>query len=91
MKSSKIQKLENDLKKLRKTPQNARAIQKLAKALGRVTVNRGAEPNWINPKFPVLRPVSIPDHGGKDLAIGTKNAILNQLEDDIAEWKLASD
>jgi hypothetical protein len=84
----KIAKLESELKRLRKTPQNARSIQKLAKALGRVTVNRGPEPNWINSKFPTLRPVSIPDHGSRDLATGTKNSILNQLEDDLNEWKM---
>lgn len=77
------------MKRLRKTPQNARSIQKLAKALGRVIVKRGSEPNWINPKFPTLRPVSIPDHGGKDLATGTKNSILDQLEDDLNEWNMA--
>jgi hypothetical protein len=90
MKPSKILKLENELIRLRKTPQNARAIQKLAKALGRTKVTRGKEPNWINLNFSTLPPVSIPDHGGKDLAIGTRSSILNQLEDDLTEWKMAA-
>jgi hypothetical protein len=41
---------------------------------------------WESNEFPTLRPLSIPDHGNKDLAPGTQSSILNQLEDDIFAW-----
>lgn len=70
---------------MRRSPQKAAALQSLAKRLGRTKADRGKEPTWVSP-FP-LYPLSIPDHGGgKDLANGTKNSILNQLEDDILAW-----
>ncbi len=34
-----------------------------------------------------LFPLAIPHHGGRDLPVGTKNSILNQLEDDILAWE----
>jgi hypothetical protein len=36
--------------------------------------------------FPHLRPLSIPNHKGRDMPPGTKNSILNQLEDDVDAW-----
>jgi hypothetical protein len=42
---------------------------------------------WESVEFAELYPLSIPDHGGRDLAIGTKNSILDQLEDDILAWE----
>ena len=59
----------------------------MAKRLGRKKVKRGSEPMWENKEFPDLFVLSIPDHGGRDLAVGTKNSILDQLEDDIAAWE----
>ena len=44
---------------------------------------------WLSEEFPDLYVLSIPDHGGKDLSIGTRNSILNQLEDDILAWEEA--
>jgi hypothetical protein len=76
------------LAQLRRSPQKAYDIQSLAKRLGRVAVGkRGKEPVWQSTEFTELFVLSIQDHGGKDLAIGTKNAILDQLEDDIAAWE----
>lgn len=40
----------------------------------------------MSDEFPHLRPLAIPSHKGRDLATGTKNAILNQLEDDLIAW-----
>lgn len=42
---------------------------------------------WESEAFIELYALSIPDHGGRDLAIGTKNSILDQLEDDILAWE----
>ncbi len=36
--------------------------------------------------FPHLRPLSIPNHKGRDLPLGTKNSILDQLEEDLDAW-----
>jgi hypothetical protein len=37
-------------------------------------------------EFPDLWPLSIPDHGSRDLSRGTKNSILTQLEEDLLAW-----
>lgn len=86
MKRNKLDKLKREGERLRRSAANAEALQKYAKSLGRKLAKRGKEPTWLNKEFPTLRPLSIPDHGGKDLAIGTKNSILNQLEDDQIAW-----
>jgi hypothetical protein len=56
-------------------------------------VKRGKEPMWESTEFDELYPLSIPHHGGRDLAIGTKNSILDQLEGDVCAWeaRLADD
>lgn len=41
---------------------------------------------WESTEFD-LYPLSIPRHGGRDLAIGTKRSILDQLEDDVQAWE----
>ncbi len=52
---------------------------------------------WYNGRtgfpFAHLPPLAIPHHGGRDLAPGTRDSILDQLEDDVHEWdvKLADD
>jgi hypothetical protein len=87
MSRKKLDQLKRELEQMRRSPQNARALQGLAKRLGRKPVKRGKEPMWESPEFADLYALSIPDHGGRDLAIGTKNSILNQLEDDILAWE----
>jgi hypothetical protein len=74
----------------RKGGVSASEVQELAVGLGRTKfTGRGKEPTWINASLTHLRPLSIPDHGGgKDLKVGTKNSILNQLQEDIDAWTL---
>jgi len=73
---------------LRRSPQKAAALESLARRLGRSLVNRGKHPMWENTEFGDLYPLSIPSHGSKDLPIGTKNSVLDQLEEnDIAAWE----
>jgi len=86
MNRAKLNKLWFAVQQARRSPQNAAALQKFAKQLGRRKENRGKEPTWTSDQFSDLRPLSIPDHGGRDLAPGTKNNILNQLEDDLIAW-----
>jgi hypothetical protein len=42
---------------------------------------------WESVPFPELRPLSIPDHKGRDMPRGTKNSILDQLEEDLLAWE----
>lgn len=56
-------------------------LENLAKACGRERSKRGNEPNWINPEFKKLYPLSIPHHG--ELNRYTARSILNQLEADL--------
>jgi hypothetical protein len=87
MKRRKLEKLRRELERKRLSPQKANALQKLALRLGRRKVKRGKEPTWES-DLPGCYPFPIPDHGGKDLPPGTRNSILNQLEDqDIAAWE----
>jgi hypothetical protein len=61
----------------------------LAISLGRKLVKRGKHPLYESVPFPNLHALSIPFHGGSgDLKTGTKNSILIQLEEDIAELEL---
>ncbi len=86
MNRKKLNKLWRQIEGMRKTSPKAFEIQKLAKQMGRKKVKRGKEPTWESREFQDLRPLSIPDHGGKDLSPGVKNSILNQLEDDLICW-----
>lgn len=65
-------------------------LQALARSLGRKLDNRGKEPNWINPNFRDLRPVSIPDHPG-DMNRFTAQNVLHSLEEDIEHWEASLD
>ena len=71
---------------MRQLSPKARDLEELARSLGRTIFNRGKEPTWVNKYFSELPPLSIPHHGGRDLATGTKHSILTQLEDDLAKW-----
>jgi hypothetical protein len=75
----------------RHSAQKASAVESLARRLGRKPVNRGKHPMWESAEFPRLYPLSIPHHGAKDLSIGTRNSILEQLEDDVAAWERVLD
>jgi hypothetical protein len=86
MTRNKFKKLRLKLAQMRHSPQKADALQKFAGQLGRRLASRGKEPTWVSDRFPQLRPLSIPDHGNRDVAPGTKNSILNQLEDDLNSW-----
>ena len=93
MDRKKLYKLKAKLDETRRSSPKALKLQRLAKQLGRKKMKRGKEPTWENENFPELRPLSIPDHGGKELPTGTKYSILNQLEDDYIAWdeKLTED
>ena len=81
-----IAKIRAVLTAMRRSPQKALDLERLAKQLGRDRVNRGKEPVWVNPDLGVY-PLAISHHGGQDLPIGTRNSILNVLEDDLLAWE----
>ncbi len=70
----------------RRSQPKAQELISLAKGLGRKEVNRGKEPTYESTAFN-LRPLSIPNHKGRDLAPGTRNSILDALDDDLIEWE----
>jgi hypothetical protein len=91
MDRKKLDKISRALAQLRRSPQNARSMENLAKRLGRKRVKRGKEPVWESQVFAQLYPLAIPKHGGRDLAPGTKNNILDQLESDVFAWECKID
>lgn len=72
---------------MRQAQPKARDLQSLAQKLGREKVQRGKHPMWESVVFPELRALSIPDHKGRDMPRGTKNSILDQLEEDLIAWE----
>jgi hypothetical protein len=97
MNRQKLNKLRRELEQLRRGQHKAADLEHLATKLGRKFLkgagSRGKEPMWVSTEFDDLFPLSIPRHGGQDLAIGTKNSILDQLELDLTAWdeRLAED
>jgi hypothetical protein len=89
MKLKRLNKLKRQLLQLRRSSARAADVEALAIELGRRKRKgkRSKEPTWVSTEFDNLSPLAIPHHGGRDLTIGTKNSILNQLELDIAEWE----
>ena len=60
-------------------------LQRLARRLGRTLSPRGKHPTWVSRLLPAATPLSIPDHGGKELNRYTARAILDQMEQDLNE------
>lgn len=76
---------------MRKSPQGkkARDLVSIALRVGRVRDNRGKEPTYVREVDPSLSPpLSIPDHGARDLKTGTTRNIIDALLDDVSEWEI---
>jgi len=93
MNRKKLNKLGLELSQRRRAPQKAESLESLAIRLGRKKFRgkRGKEPIWLSDVFDDLPPLSIPHHGGRDLAPGTRDSILDQLEDDWRAWDMTLD
>src|SRR5580704_1380007 len=87
MDRNKLERLRQTLADLRRVQPKSRQLQSVAGQLGRRPVRRGKEPMYESEPFPHLRPLSIPNHKGRDMAPGTRNSILNQLEEDADAWE----
>ena len=86
MNRRRLDRIKRLLEQARRSPQKARDLEALARMLGRRQDKRGKEPTWVHDELPVY-PLSIPHHGGRDLKPGTRNNILNALEDDVMAWE----
>jgi hypothetical protein len=87
MDRKKLDSIREDMDAMRRRMVKAADLQALAKQLGRHPVNRGKHPNWESEAFEHLRPLSIPDHGGRDLSKTVRSCALKLLEDDVAAWE----
>src|SRR5262245_43562288 len=86
MNRKRLERIKRLLQQARRSQQKARDLETLARMLGRRQDKRGTEPTWVHDELPVY-PMSIPHHGGRDLAPGTRNSILNVLEGDAIVWE----
>lgn len=64
----------------------SRELENLATSLGRQQHKRGKEPTWVHETLDRM-PISIPNHGGKDLNRFTARNIINSLEADVEAWE----
>lgn len=89
MKRKKLEELRRELIRCRASQQKPRDLEAIAKRLGRKKQKgkNTKHPMWVSQEFDYLRPLSIPHHGGKDLPGGTRNSILDQLEEDVLAWE----
>ena len=87
MNKRKLLKASRLLDQMRLSPQKAADLEHVARKLGLKPVSRGKEPTWESDDFPFLDPISIPHHGGRDLAPGTKNSVINCLEAYAVAWE----
>lgn len=87
MNRKKLDKIKREIAQARRSPQKARDLEGLARRLGRKEVKRGKEPVWENQDLEEVYPLAIPHHGNKDIPPGTRNNILNSLEDDVLGWE----
>jgi len=84
MNPKKIKNLRAQLNQLRRQGGiKSRELERFAEALLRERHKRGSEPTWVSTRFKDIRPVSIPNHAGRDLNRHTAGSILNQLEEDL--------
>jgi hypothetical protein len=86
MNRGRLDRIKRLLGQARRSQQKARDLETLARMVGRRQDRRGKEPTWVHDELPV-HPLSIPHHGGRDLRPGTRNSILNVLEDDVIAWE----
>jgi hypothetical protein len=79
-----IERLRADIQALRRVGGvRSSDLQSIARRLGRSLSPRGKHPTWVSHILPTAPPLSIPDHGGRDLNRFTAQVILDQLEEDL--------
>lgn len=86
MDRKKLDKIKAEIDDRRRSTARASDLERLARQLGRKLVKRGKHPMWES-QLPESYALSIPHHGGRDLAKGTKHCILDQLEGEVLAWE----
>jgi hypothetical protein len=86
MDRKKLEKLQEELDAMRRTQIRASALESLAARLGRALGNRGKHPMWENLKLAKRPPLSIPDHGQRDISPTVRKVCFNVLQGDIDAW-----
>jgi hypothetical protein len=91
MTSQKLKKIKREIAAARRRSNSYRDLEKIAILLERSQAKgpqaRGKEPTFVSTVFPKIHPITIPRHPGRDVAIGTAKAILNQLEEDVLRFE----
>ena len=87
MNAKKLGQIRGEIEAARRKPQKQSDLARIAERLGRKRyTKRGKEPIWVSPHKGSM-PLSIPYSKGRDLAPGTRNSVLNQLEEDVLVWE----
>jgi hypothetical protein len=86
MDRKKLAKLRREMEALRRSQPKAAALVSFARKLGRKKVNRGKEPTYESEEFLDLSALTIPMHKGRDIPPGTRDSILDQLDEDLLRW-----
>ena len=91
MTPNKLEKIKREIAAARRRMNKHRDLEEIAISLGRKRATgdqaRGKEPTYISTVFLQLRPLSIPDHSGRDIPPGTARNILGQLEEDVVSFE----
>jgi hypothetical protein len=87
MDQKRLRKLRREMEGLRRSQPKAMTLVSFARKLGRKKVSRGKEPTYESEEFLDSWPLTIPIHKGRDLAPGTRDSILDQLDDDLQRWE----
>ena len=88
MDRKRLAKIREEIKKARQGIANVRAshLASIAKSLGREEVKTGKHPTYSRLGSSWF-PLSIPNHSGGTLKIGTARSIIAQLEADADNWE----
>jgi hypothetical protein len=87
MDRKKLDKIRDEMEGMRRRMVKPAEMQAVARQLGRRLGKHGKHPNWESQMFTQLRPVSIPDHGGRDLSKTVRAGALDVLDEDVSAWE----
>jgi hypothetical protein len=86
MNRKKLDNLRAEVDGWRRTQAKCSDLQGLARRIGLKPVKRGKEPTYECDDLPSIPPLTIPGHKGRDLARGTRNSVLDHLDNALDAW-----
>ena len=86
MDRKKLDKLQEELDAMRRTQIRASDLESLAARFGRALGKRGKHPMWENLNLASRPPLSIPDHGQRDVSHTVRKVCFSVLQGDIDAW-----